>query len=247
MKKRAFIFYGGWDGHEPDLVSARFKKMLEQEGLVVIREDRLDRLADVEFLKTVDLIIPCWTQAHLDDRLCFAVSEAIESGVGIAGCHGGMCDAFRNSVEWQFITGSQWVAHAGPKWAHHISHGDRENLEYVKNTYPESLIGQTHTSKFEVNFKKSSSSLIIQGLDDFSAETEQYYLHVDPSVDVLASTLIQTKGPHSENGIIEMPVVYTKRWGKGRVFYNSMGHVDKIFEIPQVAEVTRRGFLWAAR
>jgi type 1 glutamine amidotransferase len=66
-------------------------------------------------------------------------------------------------------------------------------------------------------------------------------------VNVLATTLVHTVGPHSANGPVQMPVVYTKLWGKGRVFYCSLGHVDKIFEIPQVAELTRRGFLWAAR
>ena len=60
--KKAFIFYGGWDGHEPEKVSARFKKMLEEENFEVIREPSMERLDDEEFLKTMDLIIPMWTQ-----------------------------------------------------------------------------------------------------------------------------------------------------------------------------------------
>ena len=66
--KKAFIFYGGWDGHEPEKVSARFKKMLEEENFEVIREPSMERLDDEEFLKTMDLIIPMWTQGQLDDR-----------------------------------------------------------------------------------------------------------------------------------------------------------------------------------
>ena len=31
--KRALVFQGGWDGHEPQLVSKRFASMLEEEGL----------------------------------------------------------------------------------------------------------------------------------------------------------------------------------------------------------------------
>ena len=63
--KKAFIFYGGWDGHEPEKVSARFKKMLEEENFEVIREPSMERLDDEEFLKTMDLIIPMWTRIWL--------------------------------------------------------------------------------------------------------------------------------------------------------------------------------------
>ena len=102
-------------------------------------------------------------------------------------------------------------------------------------------------SDYVVNFKKGVSSPIVEGLEDFSVHTEQYYLHLDPCVNVLATTQVQTVGPHSPNGVVSMPVAYTKLWGNGRVFYTSMGHHDDIFDIPQVAEMTRRGFLWAAR
>lgn len=247
MKRKAYIFYGGWPGHEPDLVSARFKKMLEAENFEVVREDTLEHLEDKEFLKSMDLIIPCWTQGELWDKDCFAVSEAVMSGVGLAGCHGGMCDAFRWNVEWQFMTGSQWVCHPGDVWFHHISRLDPENRQQVLERYPELGRKGLYQREYEVNFKKNSSSPLVEGLEDFRLFTEQYYLHVDPCVDVLATTAVDSSGPHRENGIVEVPVVYTKRWGEGRVFYNSLGHVDNIFEIPQVSEVQRRGFLWAAR
>jgi uncharacterized protein len=77
--------------------------------------------------------------------------------------------------------------------------------------------------------------------------SEQYYLHLDPCVNVLATTEIETEGPHSTNGPVTMPVVYTKLWGKGRVFYSSVGHNDKVFEIPEAVEIVRRGLLWAAK
>ena len=80
-KKKAFIFWGGWDGHEPELVSARFQRMLEDENFEVVREDNLDRLEDLDFLKSCDLIVPEWTQGDLDDWKCFPVTDAVESGV----------------------------------------------------------------------------------------------------------------------------------------------------------------------
>ncbi|MDD2959764.1 MAG: ThuA domain-containing protein [Lachnospiraceae bacterium] len=247
MKRKAFIFYGGWDGHEPELVSARFKKMLEEENFEVCREDTLDRLDDEEFLKSMDLIVPCWTQGDLEDRKCFGITEAVMAGTGIAGHHGGMCDSFRWSVEWQFMTGSQWVSHPGNPWLHHVSKLNDENLAYLHQRFPECEKNGAFWTDYEVNFKKNSSSPLIEGLEDFRVNTEQYYLHVDPCIDILATTSVKTEGPHQANGVTKMPVVYTKLWGKGRVFYNSLGHHDDIFDISQVAELQRRGFLWAAR
>lgn len=243
--KKAFIFYGGWDGHEPEKVSKRFQVMLEKENFEVVREPSLTKLGDLEFLKSMDLIIPLWTQGKLEDRYCFNLSDAIASGVGLAGCHGGMNDAFRNNIEYQFMVGSQWVSHPGDTWYHHISDLSQENLDYVTKYYPNP--DGAFERQYSVQFKKGNSSPLIEGLDDFEVHSEQYYLHLDPCVNVLATTKVDTVGPHTLNGEVEMPIAYTKRWGEGRVFYSSMGHQDNIFDIPSVSELTRRGFLWAAR
>jgi len=137
--------------------------------------------------------------------------------VGLAGSHGGMCDSFRNNVDWQFMTGGNWVAHPG-----------NNGIEYV------------------VNIKHSSSPLL-DGIKDFKVVSEQYYLHVDPAIEVLATTRFPVaEGPHSSNGAVDMPVVWTKRWGTGRVFYNSLGHAANIVTMPEVSLIMRRGFLWAA-
>jgi type 1 glutamine amidotransferase len=245
MKQKALIFHGGWQGHEPKLVSERFKKLLENEGFEVTVSDTLECLADREMLMNLDLIIPIWTQGRLDDKYAFNISEAIESGVGMGGCHGGMNDSFRWNVEYQFITGSQWVSHPGDKWYHHMSELTEENIAYVKKFYP-TPEGAFYTD-YEVNIRRGAASPIVEGIQDFKVRTEQYYLHIDPCINVLATTEIITPGPHSANGPVTMPVVYTKLWGKGRIFYSSMGHLDEIFDIPEVAEITRRGFLWAAR
>ena len=87
------------------------------------------------------------------------------------------------------------------------------------------------------------------GLEDFSLQSEQYYIHVDPAVKVYATTKFPVfPGPHDANGEIDLPVVYTKLWGKGKVYYNSLGHTYKVFrDIPQAKELMRRGLLWAAR
>ncbi|MBY9079768.1 ThuA domain-containing protein [Paenibacillus sp. HN-1] len=219
MAKKALIVQGGWDGHEPVQVSEVFAGILREEGFEVEVSDTLDSFRDEEKLLGLNLIVPIWTMGEISGEQLQPVLKAVESGVGLAGCHGGMCDAFRNSVEWQFMTGSQWVAHPF-----------NDGVEY------------------EVNIVSSASSSIVEGMSDFIVKSEQYYLHVDPAVTVLATTTFpRSEGPHSANGIITMPVVYTKRWGEGRVFYNSLGHVVSVFDIPEAAELMRRGFLWAAK
>jgi uncharacterized protein len=87
---------------------------------------------------------------------------------------------------------------------------------------------------------------ITTGLKDFSMRSEQYYMHVDPSNDVLATTTFN--GAHTPwiDGVV-MPVVWKRVWGKGRVFYSSLGHVAKDFDVPEAKEITKRGLLWATR
>lgn len=100
--------------------------------------------------------------------------------------------------------------------------------------------------EYMVNIKHSSSPLL-EGLSDFKVVSEQYYLHFDPAVEVLATTRFPVvDGPHATNKAVDMPVVWTKRWGQGRVFYSSLGHHADIIEMPEVSLIMRRGFLWAA-
>ncbi len=215
--KKAIIVHGGWDGHEPVQVADRFKNSLEKMDFVVDVYDNLDVFLDLGMLKSLDLIVPIWSMGSITREQVEPVMEAVGSGVGIAGCHGGLCDAFRESVRWQFMTGGNWVSHPG---------GD--GIRYT------------------VNIKRGSSTLT-EGISDFEVESEHYYLHVDPVVEVLATTRFpEVNWYHAANGVVDMPVIWTKRWGFGRVFYNSLGHHNDIFDIPEVLELTERGFRWAA-
>lgn len=217
MKKKALIVYGGWDGHEPKQVSDIFNEILTDENFDVEMSDTLDAYADVDKLKSLDLIVPHWTMGEIEQKYVDNISAAVMSGVGLAGCHGGMCDSFRKNVDWQFMTGGNWVAHPG-----------NDGVDYM------------------VNIKHSSSPLL-EGMQDFKVTSEQYYLHVDPAVEVLATTRFPViDGPHALNKAVDMPVVWTKRWGLGRIFYNSLGHVANIVAMPEVSEMMRRGFLWSA-
>ena len=216
--KKALIFYGGWEGHDPERVSARFAVMLEGHGFAVDRLEGTACLEDGAKLLEYDLIVPCMTMSTLPRACEKNISYAVSRGVGLAGCHGGMCDAFRNSTDWQFITGGQWVAHPGNdgvKYTVHICRG---------------------------------SSPITEGMEDFEITSEQYYLHVDPAIEVLATTRFPiANGLHAANKPVDMPVAWTKYWGLGRVYYCSLGHRDEVFaESPSASLLMERGMLWAA-
>ena len=111
--KKVLIFKGGWDGHQPDLTSVRFARLMEAEGYEAEISDTLDCLADAEKLEEYALIVACWTMGEIPNEYVKNLAKAIGKGTGLAGCHGGMCDAFRKNTEWQFITGGQWVSHPG--------------------------------------------------------------------------------------------------------------------------------------
>ncbi|MDR0553272.1 MAG: ThuA domain-containing protein [Treponema sp.] len=215
--KRALIFWGGWDGHEPQLTSKRFAGLLTQEGFEVRLEDNLKCLEDLNALMELDLIVACWTGGKLEGEQNRNVAKAVGAGVGLAGCHGGMCDAFRQDTEWQFMTGGQWVSHPGGE------------VEYMVNI-------------------SSSSNPITAGLSDFPVKSEQYYLHVDPSIEVLATTRFPLVSYyHISNKPVDMPQVWTKMWGNGRVFYTALGHHDDVFDkSPNAQIMMKRGMLWAA-
>jgi uncharacterized protein len=216
--KQVLIIQGGWDGHEPTLTSTRFARMMEKHGYQCQISDSLEALRVPDRLLRLDLIVACWTMGSIESSLVNNVSNAIAAGVGLAGCHGGMCDSFRESVEWQFITGGQWVSHPGCDGIHYmvnICHG---------------------------------SSPIIEGLDDFPVCSEQYYMHIDPAIEVLATTRFpNVPGPYTSNKPVDMPVAWTKYWGSGRIFYLSLGHHDDVFDkSPNAAVIMERGMIWAA-
>lgn len=213
-KKKAIMVWGGWMGHEPDQCVAIFKPFLVSQGYDVEVFDNLDVYLDTDKLMALDLIVPVWTMGTITREQEQGLLDAVKSGIGIAGWHGGMGDSFRNNVEYQFMVGGQWVAHPGG------------------------------VIDYEVNI--TSDDPIVAGLSDFKMHSEQYYMHVDPSNEVLATTTF--KGDHAYwiDGTV-MPIAWKRMWGKGRVFYASVGHVAKDFEVFEAQEIVKRGMLWASK
>jgi hypothetical protein len=207
--------WGGWLGHEPEQCVQIFAPFLRAQGYDVTISTTLDTCLDEAYLRSLDLIVPVWTMSSITHEQVQGLLGAVASGVGIAGWHGGMADSFRESVDYQFMVGGQWVAHPG------------NIIDYTVNI-------------------TNHDDPITAGLNDFQMHSEQYYMHVDPSNEVLATTTFSGDiFPWIAGTVI--PVVWKRRWGEGRVSYTSLGHVAKDFDVPEAREIVQRGMLWASR
>lgn len=211
---KALIVWGGWEGHEPEKGAHIVAGMLQEDGFDVRIENSTQAFADPAIAK-LNLIVPISSMSKIERPEVENLSRAVQNGVGLAGYHGGMGDAFREATEYQFMVGGQWVAHPG------------NIIDYsVEVTKPDDPI--------------------MRGLPkSFPYRSEQYYMHVDPSNEVLATTTFSGEHANWINGVV-MPVVWKRRHGKGRVFYSSLGHVTAEFNVPEMRTILRRGLLWAA-
>ena len=166
--------------------------------------------------KTVDLFVP-WLRSE-------GLQNAILNGTGMAGWHGGTGDSFRGNLNYQYMIGGQFVSHPGGKSEFTVKIIDRKDP-------------------------------ITKGLKDFYVKnTEQYYMLMDPNVKVLATSKFTKasylkKGSKKSENVVTgsvMPVVWKKNFGKGRIFYNSLGHNIEDFDVPVLMEIHKRGIRWAA-
>ncbi len=214
-RKKVLIVWGGWEGHEPRQCVDVFAPWLTQQGFDVEISQTLDAYLDAEKMKSLSLIVQAVTMSQLSGRHESGLLQAIRSGVGMAGWHGGMGDSFRNNPEYEYMVGGSWAAHPGGV------------LDYTVNI-------------------TNRDDPITRGLSDFAMRSEQYYMLVDPNTEVLATTTYSGQHASWIQGAV-MPVVWKKMYGKGRVFYTTLGHVAADFQVSQAREIVQRGMLWAAR
>ncbi|MDG1711448.1 MAG: ThuA domain-containing protein [Flavobacteriaceae bacterium] len=212
--KNILIVYGGWKGHQPEIFANKIAAWLKDKDAKVTLSESTKIFTNEDLMRQVDLIIQHITMSKMSGSESRALQEAVKRGVGLAGCHGGLGDAFRNNTEYQYMIGGQFVKHPGGQ------------VDYTVNiTAPENPL--------------------VMDIKDFALHSEQYYMHIDPAITILATTQFTGENDAWIEGI-EIPVVWTKPYGKGRIFYSSLGHNEEDFDIPQVWEIITRGITWAA-
>ncbi len=213
--KKTLFVWGGWPGHDPDKTRDIFVPWMQQMGADVVVSDSLDAYTDVDLMSSLDFIVQIWTMGKISGDQEKALLKAVSTDkIGLAGWHGGLCDAFRNNTEYQFMTGGQWVAHPGGVIDYDVNICDHDDP-------------------------------VTAGLKNFHMKSEQYYMHVDPNVKVMATTTFSAEHAPWIGGSV-MPVVWKKYYGDGRVFYSSLGHVAPDFDVPEALTIMERGILWAA-
>jgi type 1 glutamine amidotransferase len=212
--KSALIVYGGWSGHDPEECAAIYRRWLHEDGFSVRTATETSAFADPS-IHDLSLIVPIFTMSKIEKEEVENLTKAVEGGVGLAGHHGGMSDAFRDAVDYQFMVGGQWVAHPG------------NIIDYTVDV-------------------ADPMDPITAGIKAFPYTSEQYYMHVDPSNHVLATTTFSGEHAPWIEGV-KMPVAWKRMHGKGRVFHSTLGHQAKEFENLEMATMLRRGVNWAAR
>lgn len=216
---KVLYLYGGWPGHFPYEVAAWAREVMSNLGFDV--EETQDPSRFEDDLTGYDLIVIGWTQytttEDLSDRAEQRLHEAVLGGTGLAGWHG-MAAAFRSSLQFSLLTGASFLDHPGG--------------EGVAVPYTIDIVEPDHP--------------VTRGVDKIEIASEQYYMHVDPDVHVLGrSTFSGEHWPWLEGR--QMPAIYTRQWGDGRVFYATPGHLPAELEIPSVERLVGQGLVWAAR
>ncbi|GHJ42407.1 ThuA domain-containing protein [Streptomyces sp. TS71-3] len=160
--RRALVVRGGWEGHQPVTITDLFVPFLKDEGFTVDVSDSLSAYEDADLLAATDLVVQCWTMGTITAEQSANLSAAVRAGTGLAGWHGGIVDAFRGDVQYQLLTGGQFLMHP-PGFLDHEVHIAPERSDHP----------------------------VVAGLGDFRVHTEQYWVATDPLVDVLATSTFE--------------------------------------------------------
>ena len=216
--RHAIVVRGGWEGHSPVEATDRFIPFLEKHDFTVEVHDSPEVYADADALAAADLVVQCFTQGVATDEQVLGLSAAVQAGTGLAGWHGGIVDSFRGSPDYLHLTGGQWAAHPGGFVEHETA------VVPDKADHP-----------------------IVQGLDRWQLDTEQYWVLADGLNDVLATTTFGVTAETPWREEVTCPAVWTRQWGEGRVFVSTIGHKLEDLDLPDVRTLTERGLLWASR
>jgi type 1 glutamine amidotransferase len=229
--RRALIVRGGWDGHQPVEATDLFIPYLEEHGFAVRVADSPAPYADAALMASTDLVVQCMTMSTIAPEELAGLIAAVEAGTGLAGWHGGIADSYRAGADYLQLIGGQFAAHAARE-------APGERIGDQSDNYVTHRITMTPAA---------AGHPVTAGIEDFELHTEQYWVLTDDYNDVLATTTTAVRPWGAWHRPITAPAVWTRRWGRGRIFVATPGHRVEILKDPNVRTIVERGLLWAAR
>jgi len=229
-RKNALVIRGVWDGHQPVETTELFIPFLEAHGFDVRVEDGSRIYADELVMDAIDLIIQVNTMNVIEPEEMSGLQRAVLNGTGMAGWHGGIADSYRNNADYLHMIGGQFAHHAGKD---PVERTGEQSDNYLPYTVHVTDYGKTHP--------------IMQGIGDFDLVTEQYWVLSDEYNDVLATTTQEVRSWDAWHRPVTAPAIWTRQWGKGRIFVSAPGHRIEVVKNPNVRTIIERGMLWASR
>jgi type 1 glutamine amidotransferase len=208
-----------------------FLPYLKEQGFEVRVADSPEPYADADLMAGTDLVVQCMTMSTIEPAQAAGLIAAVEAGTGLAGWHGGIADAYRASADYLQLIGGQFAAHAARMPPDERTGEQSDN--YVRHRITMTPAAADHP--------------ITRGVGDFELDTEQYWVLTDDYVDVLATTTTAVRPWGAWHRPVTCPAIWTRQWGRGRVFVATPGHKVDILQDPNVRTIVERGMVWAAR
>lgn len=224
MTRRAIIVHGGWQGHQPLEISQLFIPFLEANDFEVTVHEGPEVYA-TDAMGSVDLVVQSITMGTATPEQVKGLVDAVKAGCGLAGWHGGIVDSFRESSDYQQMTGGQFV--------HHAVLDAEGTTSFVPYTMELTESGREHE--------------ITRDMPAFELTTELYWVLADEYNDVLTTVTQPQRDFDAWTKPVTFPAVWTRQWGQGRVFVATPGHHLPDFDSVELRELIQRGMLWAAR
>ncbi|TQM12011.1 ThuA domain-containing protein [Pseudonocardia kunmingensis] len=228
--RQALVVRGGWEGHHPVAATDHFIPHLQDNGFAVRVEDSPKVYADAEYMAGVDLVVQCMTMSTIEKDELAGLTAAVANGTGIAGWHGGIADSYRNSSDYLQMIGGQFACHPPKKAEERTGEQSDYFIPYRVEMLP-----------------AAADHPITQGIGDFDLVTEQYWVLTDSYNDVLATTTVASHEWEPWQRPVTSPAIWTREWGRGKVFVCTPGHDMDVVRNPNVSTIIERGLLWAAR
>jgi uncharacterized protein len=229
VTRRALVVRGGWPGHHPVAATEEFLPHLRAHGFDVRVEDSPGAYADAEYMAGVDLVVQCVTKGALSGPELAGLAAAVRAGTGLAGWHGGIAASYPDP-DYLHLVGGVFVCHPPKPGAERLGGEADYFLPHRVEVAP-----------------TAAEHPVTRGVEDFDLVTEQYWVLTDDAVDVLATTTLAARDHDPWHRPVTAPAVWTRRWGRGRVFVCTPGHDLDVLRLAPVRTIVERGLLWAAR